>query len=156
MGSIPSFPMLPPLGASTFRGQFLLSSFLREVLGSLLLWVCYSGERISDCKSSLELPWSCPEAALQLLGAHSANLGRIWSSQTAPSPIRRESTFWKYSLRKPWTSLHLGQGDRKGRSGKIPVPLVGEDRNSRLWTTASGRDSPGLCTAHGRVCSWFA
>ena len=73
------------------------------------------------------LPYSCPEADVQLLGAPSANLGWIWSSlykrKHLLEILREETTNF---------SLHLGEGDRKGRSGKMPVPLLGEGRNSRL------------------------
>lgn len=137
MRSVPRFPMLSSVGASTFRGQLFLERGpgLPPAVG-LLWW---------RKKFWLQI---CPTAALKLMYSCLVLTVQTWDGFGLASV--RESTFWKYSVRKPWTfhcilDREIEKGDQErslslcsGRAetaGSEPLPLQETLQDSALRTS---------------------
>lgn len=76
------------------------------------------------------LPCSSPRSALQLLGAHGANVRWVGGGQGTPSPVR-EST-WKFSPRKPQTFHCIWERETEKGEQESRVPVLGES-SQQLW-----------------------
>lgn len=97
------------------------------------------------------LPYSSPKSALQLLGAHSANLGWVWGSQVTPSPIRENT--WKFSARKPWTFHCVWDREKEKGDQENPCPCAWGGQTAALEEAL--QDSARLKVRSGFALLWF-